>query len=76
MILTTDGQVHPDTHALTRVNNVIAVINYVIAARPSPLNFVIADNQASARTGRRGRSEPVHGRDRRLTAARWPGRGR
>jgi len=38
-----DDQVHPDTHVLTVVNNVIAVVNYVIAARPSPLNFVIAD---------------------------------
>jgi hypothetical protein len=33
----------PDTHALTMVNNVIEVINYVIAARPSLLNFMIAD---------------------------------
>ncbi len=39
-----DDQVHPDTHVLTMVNNVIAVVNYMIAARPSPLNFVIADN--------------------------------
>ena len=31
-----DDQVHPDTHALTMVNN-------VIAAPPSPRNFVIAD---------------------------------
>jgi len=28
------------------VNNVIGVVNYVIAARPSMLNFVIADTQA------------------------------
>lgn len=28
------------------VNNVIAVVNYVIAAAPSPLNFVIADTCA------------------------------
>jgi hypothetical protein len=28
------------------VNNVIGVVNYVIAARPSLLNFVIADNRA------------------------------
>ena len=26
------------------VNNVIGMVNYVIAARPSLLNFVIADN--------------------------------
>jgi hypothetical protein len=26
------------------VNNVIGVVNYVIAARPSLLNFVIADS--------------------------------
>jgi len=38
-----DDQVHPDTHVLTVVNNVIGVVNYVIAARPSLLNFVIAD---------------------------------
>ena len=38
-----DDQVHPDTHVLTMVNNVIEVVNYVIAARPSPLNSVIAD---------------------------------
>jgi len=38
-----DDQVHPDTHVLTMVNNVTGVINYVIAARPSLLNFVIAD---------------------------------
>jgi len=43
MILTSDDQVHPDTHALTMVNNVIAVVNYVIATRPSLLNSVIAD---------------------------------
>ena len=40
-----DDQVHPDTHVLTVVNNVIGVVNYVIAARPSLLNFVIADTQ-------------------------------
>jgi len=28
------------------VNNVIGVVNYVIAARPSLLNFMIADIQA------------------------------
>jgi hypothetical protein len=44
-----DDQVHPDTHVLTMVNNVIGVVNYVIAARPSLLNFVIADID-----GRRG----------------------
>jgi hypothetical protein len=29
------------------VNNVIGVVNYVIAARPSLLNFVIADTTTS-----------------------------
>ena len=38
-----DDQVHPDTHVLTMVNNVIGMVNYVIAARPSLRNFVIAD---------------------------------
>jgi hypothetical protein len=28
---------------MTKVNNVIGVINYVIAARPSLLNFMTAD---------------------------------
>jgi len=28
------------------VNNVIGVVNYVIAARPSLLNFMIADSHA------------------------------
>ena len=28
MILTSDDQVHPDTHVLTMVNNVIGVVNY------------------------------------------------
>jgi hypothetical protein len=27
------------------VNNVIGVVNYVTAARPSPRNFMIADSQ-------------------------------
>jgi hypothetical protein len=44
MILTFRRPGPPDTHALTMVNNVIAVVNYVIAARPSLLNFVIADS--------------------------------
>jgi nicotinamide riboside transporter PnuC len=35
---------HPDTYALTMVNNVIGVVNYVIAARPSLLNFMTADS--------------------------------
>ena len=39
-----DDQVHPDTHVLTVVNNVIGVVNNVIAARPSLLNYVIADS--------------------------------
>jgi len=38
-----DDQVYPDTHVLTMVNNVIGVVNYVIAARSSLLNFMIAD---------------------------------
>ena len=38
-----DDQVHPDTHVLSMVNYVIGVVNYVIAAGPSLLNFVIAD---------------------------------
>ena len=42
-----DDQVHPDTHVLTMVNNVIGVVNYVIAARPSLLNFMIADTHAA-----------------------------
>ena len=29
------------------VNNVIGMVNYVIAARPSLLNFVIADNRGT-----------------------------
>jgi hypothetical protein len=29
---------------MTMVNNVIGVVNYVIAARPSLLNFMIADS--------------------------------
>jgi len=48
------------------VNNVIGVVNYVIAARPSLLNFVIAD------TLRRGRNEVDHARD---LATRATGRG-
>ena len=44
MILTPDDQVHPDTHAMTMVNNVIEVVNYVIAARLSLRNFMIADS--------------------------------
>jgi len=47
IILTPDDQVHPDTHALTMVNNVIGVVNYVIAARPSLRNFMIADSQSA-----------------------------
>jgi len=30
---------------MTMVNNVIKVVNYVIAARPSLLNFMIADTR-------------------------------
>lgn len=43
MILASDDQAQLDTHVMTAVNNVIGVVSYVIAARPSPLNFVIAD---------------------------------
>ncbi len=43
MILTYRRPGPPDTHAMTMVNNVIEVLNYVIAARPLPLNSVIAD---------------------------------
>ena len=45
MILTYRRPGPPDTHAMTMVNNVIEVLNYVIAARPLPLNFVIADTR-------------------------------
>jgi hypothetical protein len=44
-----DDQVHPDTHALTMVNNVIEVVNYMIAARPSLLNYVTADTECAVR---------------------------
>ena len=43
MILTYRRPGPPDTHAMTMVNNVIEVLNYVIAAHPLLLNFVIAD---------------------------------
>jgi hypothetical protein len=33
---------------MTMVNNVIGVINYVIAAHPSLLNYMIADNSSVA----------------------------
>jgi hypothetical protein len=46
IILAPDDQVHPDTHVLTMVNNLIGVVNYVIAARASLLNFVITDSDA------------------------------
>jgi hypothetical protein len=52
MILTFRRPGPPDTHALTMVNNVIAVVNYVIAAHPSLLNFMIADSIGSP-SGRR-----------------------
>jgi len=45
MILTYRRPDPPDTHVLTMVNNVIEVLNYVIAAHPPPLNYVIADNE-------------------------------
>ena len=47
-----DDQVHPDTHVLTMASNVIGVVNYVIAARPSLLNFVIADRMSWLRQDR------------------------
>ena len=43
MILTYRRPGPPDTHAMSMVNNVIEVLNYVIAAHPLPLNSVIAD---------------------------------
>ncbi len=62
-----DDQVHPDTHVLTMVNNVIGVVNYVIAARPSLRNFMSADTRGlrggpgrSASMTRSGR-EPFYG---------------
>jgi len=56
MISTPDDQVHPDTHAVTMVNNVIGVVNYVIAARPSLRNFMIADKRSDGRDGGRSLS--------------------
>ena len=49
MILTYRRPGPPDTHAMTMVNNVIEVLNYVIAAHPLLLNFVIADNRTHKR---------------------------
>jgi hypothetical protein len=43
MILASHDRVHPDTYVLTMVSNVIGMVNYVIAARPSLRNLVIAD---------------------------------
>ncbi len=42
---------------MTMVNNVIGVVNYVIAARPSLLNFMIADTELQIGTsqGRQAR---------------------
>jgi len=37
---------------MTMVNNVIGVVNYVIAARPSLLNFMIADIGSNRSEGR------------------------
>jgi hypothetical protein len=51
MILTYRRPDPPDTHVLTMVNNVIEVLNYVIAAHPPPLNYVIADMIFSGKTG-------------------------
>ena len=47
MILTYRRPGPPDTHAMTMVNNVIEVLNNVIAACPLPLNSVIADIRSS-----------------------------
>jgi len=46
---------------MTMVNNVIGVVNYVIAARPSLLNFMIADTQTNRRNRKRqdNRASPV-----------------
>jgi hypothetical protein len=56
---------------MTKVNNVIGVINYVIAARPSLLNFMTADI-CTADCSRRQRT---HIRDQRAiaSASRCPG---
>ena len=43
--------IHPDTHVLTMVNNVIGVVNYVIAAHPSLRNFMIADKPELVTSG-------------------------
>ena len=60
MILTYRRPGPPDTHAMTMVNNVIEVLNYVIAARPLPLNSMIADTQISPDPARRPRTlEPL-----------------
>jgi hypothetical protein len=66
MILTYRRPDPPDTHVLTMVNNVIEVLNYVIAAHPPPLNYVIADSRCAGQLrltqgacGRIGRS-PVN----------------
>jgi len=48
MILTYRRPDPPDTHVLTMVNNVIEVLNYVIAAHPPPLNYVIADSHTKS----------------------------
>jgi hypothetical protein len=42
---------------MTMVNNVIGMVNYVIAARPSLLNFMIADSPAV--TGMSGSGWPT-----------------
>jgi hypothetical protein len=55
MILTYRRPDPPDTHVLTMVNNVIEVLNYVIAAHPPPLNYVIADTH---RPGLRSGCDP------------------
>jgi hypothetical protein len=52
MILTYRRPDPPDTHVLTMVNNVIEVLNYVIAAHPPPLNYVIADNPSPSMRAR------------------------
>lgn len=46
MVVISRCQVHPDTHPVTTVNN--GVVNYVIAARPSLRNFMIAHSHLQA----------------------------
>jgi hypothetical protein len=47
------------------VNNVIRVVNYVIAARPSLLNFMIADMASAPKPGQPGPGRPPGSKNRR-----------